>query len=133
MQKESLGQDICRSAASNRLRFGGALLAVGALAVSGIPSCNDEVLNPDQSLTPDTTHTLTLDEMGADAGVLAVPKIFSCGSGCLSPEDREGLIDDVERQVVLDGKIPPKIFTCNVKCIGFSTEDAPTFDLTPDH
>lgn len=133
MNKESLGQDFQRAVATNKLRFGGALVAAGVLTVAGISSCNDEASGPDQSLSIDTSHTLTLDEMGADAGIQVIPKIFSCGPECLSPEDREALPDDVERQLILDGKIPPKIFRCNVECIGPSIEDAPSFNLTTTH
>lgn len=129
MNKESLGQDFQRAVATNKLRFGGALVAAGVLTVAGISSCNDEASGPDQSLSIDTSHTLTLDEMGADAvAPLKTPKIFSCGPECLSPEDREALPDDVERQLTLDGKLVPKIFRCDAGCIGPAAAETPSAD-----
>jgi hypothetical protein len=100
---------------NRRSNMGLRLAAAGALLVGGVAaSCSDR----DESMatmvpTPETTTMLTLEDMGADAGVtptptVLVPKVFSCGIECLSPEDAAKLgITWVDGQPVRKAPLPP--------------------------
>lgn len=89
MNKDIFVGDFQRAFSSAKLRATTAIGASALLAAAGISACNDKetrVVENDQSVTP---ITLTLEEMGADAGVTLnseyqgtiIPKPPRCGCG----------------------------------------------------
>ena len=113
MERDRYSQDFQPEQFKPKSNMGLRLAAAGALLASGImASCGDvESSSPTAVPTPDKATTLTLDQMGSDAGIIPtviVPKVFQCGIECLSPEDAARLgITWVDGVPVRKAPLPP--------------------------